>query len=200
MIVVRVERGTFANREGFRRVALPLGLAFVLVVSFFEGRTLGQASREEVRRIDGEARQAHEKRDFAAFLSASRRLVELAPRSTRALYNLACASALSGSRDEALSLLERLARMGVFFDVSSDDDLASLRDQERFREVSTRMKALQEPLARATEAAVLEQKDLLTEGVAYDPKSGDFFVSSVHLRKLVRISTEGAVRDRKSVV
>jgi sugar lactone lactonase YvrE len=167
----------------------------LLIISCSEARALGQTAREEVRRVDREAREAHEKKDYAAFLTASRRLAELAPRSTRARYNLACATALSGSRDEALSILERLSRMGVYFDVLSDDDLRSLRNEERFREVAVRMKALQEPLVRATELARLAEKDLLTEGVAYDPKSGDLFVGSVHLRKLVRISKGGGVKD-----
>jgi hypothetical protein len=176
------------------RFVSELALASLLLASPFENAR-GQSSREEIRRVDREARVAHEKKDYATFLSASRRLVELAPRSTRALYNLACASALSGSTDAALSLLERLTRMGVYFDVGSDGDLASLRNEDRFRTVSSRMKALEEPLGGATEAARLEEKDLLTEGVAYDPKTGDFFVSSVHRRKVVRISANGKAVD-----
>ncbi len=172
-----------------KRFVTELALVSLLVAAAFESAR-GQSSRDEIRRVDGEARAAHEKKEYAAFLSASRRLVELAPRSTRALYNLACASALSGSTGEALSLLERLARMGVYFDVGSDEDLASLRNEKRFRTISKRMKALEAPLGRATEAARLGEKDFLTEGVANDPKTGDFFVSSVHRRKVVRILRE----------
>jgi hypothetical protein len=182
-----------------RSLFLALSLALVLASAFvalpLEGLARGQASREEVRRVDREARAAYDRKDYTLFLSASRTLAEIAPRSTRVLYNLACATALTGAREESLSLLDRLARKGVFFDLPSDADLASLRDERSFREIAARMESLLEPIVRSTEAARLGEKDLLTEGVAFDPKSGDLFVSSVHRRKLVRISRDGTASD-----
>src|SRR5262249_59808600 len=44
-------------------------------------------------------------------------------------------------------------------------------------------------------ALTLADPDLLTEGIAYDAASGDFYVSSVHKRKIVRVGTDGAVSD-----
>lgn len=153
------------------------------------------AEQDEARRVNAEARAAHEKQDWPGFLTASRRLVELAPRSTRALYNLACAEARTGSADAAVRRLDRLARMGVFMDAAADEDLASLLGTPAFEATAARLRRLQEPLVASTVAARLDEKDLLTEAVAHDPKTGAFFVTAVHRRKIVRIDAAGRAAD-----
>jgi sugar lactone lactonase YvrE len=42
---------------------------------------------------------------------------------------------------------------------------------------------------------ILEEKDLIPEGLAFDPVSGSIFVSSTHRRKIVRIDSAGGVSD-----
>ncbi len=65
----------------------------------------------------------------------SRRALALIPYDAGSHYNLACAQALQGKVDEALASLERAVAFG-FRDVdhlNNDEDLASLRDHERFQ-------------------------------------------------------------------
>jgi sugar lactone lactonase YvrE len=112
-----------------------------------------------------------------------------------ALYSLACAQALDGDGSAALETLDRLALRGVAFDLAADPDLHSLLEMPRFREVARRMAALDEPVGESKPAFTLSDRTLITEGVAFDPTSGDFFVSSVRHRKILRISPEGEVRD-----
>jgi sugar lactone lactonase YvrE len=57
------------------------------------------------------------------------------------------------------------------------------------------MAALRTPVGQSTVAFTLSEKDLITEGVAHDPKTGAFFVSSVHRRKIVRVAKDGTVSD-----
>ncbi|HEY7696821.1 MAG TPA: hypothetical protein VIE88_00320, partial [Vicinamibacteria bacterium] len=151
--------------------------------------------RVEVRRLYQEAGAAHERKDFPAFLELTRKIVEKSPRSVGALYNLACAQALNHDGSEAIATLDRLAARGVAFDLDEDPDLESLRDLPEFQAVVRRMAALEEPLGSAEVAFTLPDKTLISEGVAHDPKSGDFFVSSVRHRKIVRVSKGGASSD-----
>lgn len=151
--------------------------------------------RAELRRLYQEAGAAHERKDFPAFLELSRKVVEKAPRSVGALYNLACAQALNKAEAEAIATLDRLAARGVAFDLREDPDLESLRETPEFDAVLRKMAALEEPLGSSTVAFTLPDKTLITEGVAHDPKSGDFFVSSIRHRKIVRVSKDGAVSD-----
>jgi sugar lactone lactonase YvrE len=167
------------------------GLAFA---AFAFGAQSG-ADRAELRRLNQEAGAAHERKDYPAFLDLSRKVVEKAPRSVGALYNLACAQALNKAGAEAIATLDRIAARGVAFDLNDDPDLESLRNAPEFQAVVRKMAALEEPLGSSTAAFTLPDKTLITEGVAHDPKSGDFFVSSIRRRKIVRVSRDGKVSD-----
>ncbi len=176
-----------------RRATIALGL---LVTA---APTLGPAAaafdRDAVREASAHAREAYDQRDYPAFLRHSRTVAGLAPRNPRALYNLACAQSLTGDARGAVATLGRLAGWGVAFDVDTDADLDPIRDSEGFRDVAARMEALAQPLGGSPVAFALPEKDLLAEGVAHDPKTGDFFVTSVHRRKVVRVSADGHSRD-----
>lgn len=68
-------------------------------------------------------------------LGVDRRLVRLVPHNPTVHYNLACSLALLGRRDDALDALERSVELGYddFEFLLGDPDLASLRDEVRFR-------------------------------------------------------------------
>jgi sugar lactone lactonase YvrE len=153
------------------------------------------AQDDPVRALNEQATSAYRAKDYAGFLKHSRALAELVPWSVRARYNLACAHALIGEPAAAVRILEQVAAQEVAFDLAGDDDLASLREREDFAEVQRRMDALAAPVGQARPAFSLAQKDLIPEGVAHDPKTGAFFVSSVRHRKIVRIAPDGAAAD-----
>jgi sugar lactone lactonase YvrE len=48
---------------------------------------------------------------------------------------------------------------------------------------------------RSQAAFTLPERDLLTEGIAYDARTGAFFVGSVHHRKILRIDRSGHVAE-----
>ncbi|HET9317342.1 MAG TPA: hypothetical protein VFQ51_17255 [Vicinamibacteria bacterium] len=156
---------------------------------------LARAQDDPVRALNDKATAAYRAKDYAGFLKHSQALAELVPWSTRARYNLACAHALIGEPMAAVRVLERLAAQEVAFDLAGDDDLASLREREDFAEVQRRMDALSAPVGQATPAFQVAQKDVIPEGVAHDPKTGAFFVSSVRHRKIVRVLPDGTASD-----
>ena len=47
----------------------------------------------------------------------------------------------------------------------------------------------------SSRAFVLPERDLLPESMAYDPRTGGFFIGSMHRRKIVRRDPDGRVRD-----
>src|SRR5512134_2596423 len=97
------------------------GLLFVFC-GLLAATAAAQGPNPELRQAHERAQAAHRAKDYPAFLTHSLRVAELAPRSMRALYNLACAHALAGNPGEATSLLDRLAGMGVAFDLAADED------------------------------------------------------------------------------
>ncbi|MET0553647.1 MAG: hypothetical protein ABW221_11460 [Vicinamibacteria bacterium] len=153
------------------------------------------AADDPVRVLDQQATAAYKAKDYAGFLKHSRALSEAIPWSLRARYNLACGYALTGAPDEALKALEGIAAREVAMDVGADDDLASLRALPAFKALQDRMESFASPVGQASAAFTLPEKDLITEGVAHDPKTGAFFVSSVRHRKIVRRAADGTVKD-----
>jgi len=176
-----------------RRVAAIVGaLALALVSAPGGGEVPDQAA---IRSAARHARAAYDRKDYAEFLLRSQALVRLAPQSARALYNLACAQSLAGEPAAAVATLDRLADWGVAFGPEGDTDFDPIRETEGFRAAVRRMEGLSDPIGGSPLAFSIPQKDLLAEGVAHDPKTGDFFVSGVHRRKIVRVSGDGRVRD-----
>jgi hypothetical protein len=149
----------------------------------------------EARRLLTEAAAAHEQKDYAVFLQKTQAAAALSPRSPRALYNLACAQALTGHPADAVAALDRVTALGVYLDAQADADFAGIKETPAFQAAMARAAALNVPVATGVEAFRLKEKDLVTEGLAHDPKTGDFFLSSVHKRKIVRVGKDGVARD-----
>lgn len=143
----------------------------------------------ESRRRQGLAKAAYDKGDLAAFLEHSAAADRAAPDSPGAIYNLACAQALAGDAPGAAATLGRLAAKRVYFDVAADSDFARIRETPEFKAAREALEALKAPVGSSRTAFTLAERDLIPEGIAHDPASGAFFVSSVRRRKIVRFAS-----------
>jgi sugar lactone lactonase YvrE len=146
-----------------------------------------------------EAVRAYQARDFAAFLAHARAAQALRPSHGGVTYALASAYALSGDTAGALASLRRFAAMGYTADLAGDSDFVALRGSAALDEVARRIEANAAPVVHGTPAFTLPERDLLAEGVAYDPREGAFYVSAVHGRKIVRMAPDGRFSDFASL-
>ncbi len=188
------------GRRGFAfrvRSRPPTAWALLLAsgLALADGARASPPSRAELRRHYEQAAAAHRGGDYERFLAESRIAQGLAPRSLRATYNVAGGLALLGREKEALAILDRLARMGVAFDLAKDDDFARIKASPGFQGVVKRMAALGAHLGTSALAFTIAEKDLLPEGIAHDSRTGAFFVSSVHKRKIIRVGADGRASD-----
>jgi sugar lactone lactonase YvrE len=151
--------------------------------------------RTALQEATQKARAAYAAKDYPTFLEWSARVAELAPRSTRGLYNLACARSLAGQAEGATEILDRLTRMEVATNAAEDADFTAMRSQPAFQAVLRRAEGLKAHVGSSEVAFTLPETDLVTEGVAYDPRTKAFFVSSVRKRKVVRRAADGKVSD-----
>lgn len=174
---------------------LRLGLCVALLLGPAPVRGQDPAAREQIRELRVKAAEAHRARDWPALLETTRRLREIEPSRPGNLYNLACAEALNGHMVTATRLLNDLLDRGIDFGLEDDADLAAARGSDAFAPVLKRAAENRKPKGGSSVAFRLAQKDLLTEGIAYDPVTRAFFVSSVHRRKIVRRSAAGSVSD-----
>jgi tetratricopeptide (TPR) repeat protein len=102
----------------------------VLVV----GGTEGEAFRPSPWESWLEALPSYQAGDFDAAAAVLERALELHPDNPNVLYNLACCEALAGRAEDALRHLLRSAERDprVVEWAASDEDLDSIRDDERF--------------------------------------------------------------------
>lgn len=167
---------------------------FLLIFAFCINAQTAVEMRESVK-FERQAAADYKAKDFAKFLENMKLASDLRPNHARLLYNLADAYALNGKPDEALAVLERIAAMDLFFAVENDDDFKSLFDLPRFKIIQTKFALNQKAVNRSEKAFTIPQRDLITEGIAYDSASKHFFVSSIHRRKIVSIDANGKVSD-----
>ena len=102
---------------------------------------------------------------------------------------LARTGAVLGEEAACLQALERFAALGATVDLAAIETLAPLLQRPGFREAAGQIAHNGVPPAPATIAANLQGADLWTEGIAYDPATGDLFAGSVKYGKIVRISS-----------
>lgn len=140
-----------------------------------------------------EAVRAYQHHDVPAFLTHAREAERLRPDHGGVIYTVASAYALSGDTTGALAMLRRFAALGYVADIAADSDLASLRSLAGFAAVRRTLAKNAEPIVRASRAFTLPERDLLTEGIAYDSVTRAFFVGSVHRRQIFRVSQAGRV-------
>jgi len=173
--------------------ALSLGLGAALLV----GRAAcdDASVARELQELRKKAIAAYQSKDWPAFLNATRQAFQLQPSRPGNAYNLACAEALSGDFEAAARLLGGLLDQGIDYGLTDSPDFAEARKNPSFQPLLSRVAELSKPLGGSTVAFRLLEKDLLTEGIAHDAKTGAFFVGSVHRRKIVRFSAEGQASD-----
>jgi SMP-30/Gluconolactonase/LRE-like region len=142
-----------------------------------------------------QALAAYKAKDYPAFLKAMRLVEARDPAVPRVVYNVASAEALAGSPDDAVRILARLASTGLSFAIAKDEDFRGLVKRADFQAVVRAMQQNLAPRGKAEPAVTLRERELLAEGVAYDPDTKTMFVSSVRHRKIVAIDDHGKQRD-----
>ena len=143
------------------------------------------------RRLQQEALAAFKAKDLPAFLEKIRAAAALRPQHPSMQYQLAIAYALNGRTNEALDVLDRLAKMGFDYPAAKDEMFSSLRESPRFAAIVERFAANTQPTGNPVLAFTLDQSGLIPEGLAWDPGSKRHFVSSVRRRSIFAIDRRG---------
>jgi sugar lactone lactonase YvrE len=157
--------------------------------------TLVAAEPKTPQQLATEARAAYDRKAWPEYLALNEQLAAALPDHPIVIFNHGGALALNGRPADAMRELQRLGAMELVLDLS-DTDLDSLRSRDDFRAVEARMRAIAAtPVAKSSIAFRIPSKELTTEAIAYDAKSGAFFVSSVKKRKIVRIARDGSITD-----
>jgi len=110
------------------------------------------------------------------------------------IYVLATYHDRAGNPTEVIYWLNRLDQLGWDRGVEPSDFRRTTTAS--FRILRDRLNARVPKVSNASVAFTLDdQRDLIPEGIAYDPVDDVFYLSSIHRRKVVRVDRGGAARD-----
>lgn len=152
-------------------------------------------TQEQIMATVRRGNDAYKAKDWPGFLDAARAASTLSPENPDLQYRLARALVLAGQVDDGLTALDRIAAMGLAYRIEKHPDFAGVAEDPRFLAVRQKMAASVAPIEGGSDVWTLPTRALLVESIAHDSKSGAFFLSMVHARKIVRVDTSGAVKD-----
>jgi hypothetical protein len=149
-------------------------------------------SQDEVRGAPAEPTDAA---DTRAQISLLEKLQPNFPDRGAVLYYLAAAHQHLGETLEATKLLKECIALGEGFDPSGDPVFSGLRTSHEFTELVEKVHRDFPAEAHARLALVTEDKNLIPEGLAWDPNRKVFYLSSLAQKKIVQITPDSHVSD-----
>ena len=81
------------------------------------------------------------------------------------------------------------------FLAETDSDFDRVRDTKPFQEILNRIREETRPLNNSYVAFSIPEKDLIPEGIAYDPVDEIFYLGSVQKCKIIKITKQGKISD-----
>jgi sugar lactone lactonase YvrE len=112
------------------------------------------------------------------------------------LRRLAGAYALNRRPADAAGVLRKMATLSLYYAALDDPDFSAVRGDGGVQIAARALEALRSRRIGSSEVAwTIRDRMFVPEGIAYDPATRAFFVSSQYKRKIVRIDPSGAVQD-----
>lgn len=118
-------------------------------------------------------------------------VAEQAPTHPIVLHQFARAQALAGHADASLVTLGRALRAGAGYDADRDSAFRSVWSLPGFAAVRRTIEARRRPVSTSRIEFRVAERDLVPEGIAYDPKRDRFLLGSLHKGRIVSVARKG---------
>lgn len=179
---------------------------FTLSLMILSGQLLSQSIKmtdskaDQIRRFNElttEAGQALNDQNYARLEETSRWIVEYAPKHPVFMHQYARALALNNKPENAMKWLEKILDLGgaVLKSVPGDSHFVTLWSNERFTKLKRRIEQELVPVNNSQIAFTITERDLMSEGVAFDHKEQVLYLGSIYKRKIIAIDRHGNVQD-----
>lgn len=135
--------------------------------------------------------RAYAKQAFDKAAEFSEGLLRLNPGDPVLAYSVAMNYARAGQKEKALEALARLESMKS--DLILDDvDFAGIATTPEYAAAKARIAANAPKFPAAQIAFRLDDREMIPEGIAWDPQQNALYVGSIHKRKIIRIAADGS--------
>lgn len=166
-----------------------------LMLVFLTSSFFAQTNRDSLIALYRESVQAYQKADYNNFLNYTKKALEVDPTNYNLNYNLACGYALLGDKDKSIEALTFLVNKGLGEQAEIDADFKGIKESDEFKAVLDKIKKNKVPVNNSSTAFVIKEKDLIPEGIAYDPIENVFYLGSIFKSKILKIDSEGGVTE-----
>ena len=142
-----------------------------------------------------EAVAAERRGEYEPALKNYLKMLEMIPHKPEANYSAARMLALMGNSSEALKLLEKALSLGLLLPSGLDKSFESLKALPGYQRIQALIEESKKPAGPNRVAFTVPEKDLLPEGIAYDPGEKCFYIGSMWKSKILKIGRAGAIRE-----
>lgn len=167
----------------------------LILLTFLSSAFYAQISRDSLVALYRESIQAYQKADYNNFLNYTKKALEADPANYNLNYNLACGYALLGNKENSIKALSLLVDKGLGEQAETDADFNGIRESEEFKAVLAKIKKNKIPVNNSSTAFIIKEKDLIPEGIAYDPVENVFYIGSIFKSKILKIDSEGNITE-----
>lgn len=168
----------------------------ILLLLFFSCTLFAQQTAPvSVMDLYQQAVNAKKDQNYSQYLRVAQELSELAPSHPGIVYVLAEAQILNNDLKSAKKNLLRAANLGIFVDPDRLDSFQKIDESPEYRKAVEVFKKNKQVFGKSEIAFRIAQKDLIAEGITYDPVSRNFFVGSLYCRKIVEVDASGKAQD-----
>ncbi|MCP4550208.1 MAG: hypothetical protein GY835_27420 [bacterium] len=142
-----------------------------------------------------DAGQAEAEEDYVKTLDLLLQSLEIIPDHPYIHYDVARTHTLLGDTENALTSLKKAITLGLDFGDQLDAALEPLTAMDEFASVQVLIDAMRTPINNSEVALTLPLRDLIPEGIAYDPVDECFYMGSIWKSKIVKFDLEGNFVD-----
>jgi hypothetical protein len=151
-----------------------------------------EKEKDQLKGVLAEPADAAEVREQVA---AVEKLKGVVPDRGAVLYFLSTAKQHLGETLEALVLLKKCMALREGFDPAGSPAFLGMKGTKEFDDLVAGVHRDFPAVGRAQLAFVTEEKDLVPEGLAFDPLQNVLYLSSLNRKKIVKIESTGHVSD-----
>ena len=142
-----------------------------------------------------QAQESAREPEIRAEMATAENLLGKTPDRGAVLYFLAATHAQLQEPSEAMDNLKQCLALKEGIDPSGEPAFAGLKESKDFQLLVEQVHKDFPFVSTAKPAFTTIEKDLVPEGLAYDAAQNAFYLSSMHLKKIVRIPMQGKITD-----
>jgi len=160
-------------------------LSFLILFVLISLIIIHSGDREKLMKNYQLSIKAYQNKNYSDYLKYTKKSLEYSANNLTLQYNLAGAYSLNNKLQKSYKLLHNLLKKGFITDFREDDDFKNLQEFDKYNILENLLEKNLEPTNNYTVAFEIPEKDLIPEGIAYNPKTETFYISSMYKSKII---------------